>query len=117
MQPSYAAFPPPPAAPALSPPLSQPNYSAFAQPVAPPAWSSQSGVPNYNISLTPSAPVAAPPPPFMAAQPMSMGQAPAFAQPAGMGAMLAPSKPATPAWGAGGKKVTKDDWGDFDPLA
>ena len=44
---------------------------------------------------------------------------PLFAQQMSMGGLLAPSKPAQPQWsGAGGaKQLSKDDWGDFDPLA
>ncbi|KAI0781099.1 kinase-like protein [Trametes elegans] len=102
--PSFAA-PPKPQSPATS--FSQPA-SAFASlgaPNPPPA-------PNYNITLPQAQPLqpttsTSPPPPFFAAQ-MSMNS------------VLAPSKPAQPQWpGAAGttKQLSKDDWGDFDPLA
>ncbi|KAI0637126.1 kinase-like protein [Trametes polyzona] len=92
-------------APVMAP--SQPSFSSFAAPTTnvPPA-------PNYNITLPAATPMqpttsASPPPPFFAAQ-MSMNS------------VLAPSKPAQPQWpGTSGttKQLSKDDWGDFDPLA
>jgi SCY1-like protein 2 len=30
---------------------------------------------------------------------------------------LTPSKPSQPSWGTSSNKPSKDDWGDFDPLA
>ncbi|KAI0361929.1 kinase-like protein [Trametes cingulata] len=92
-----------PQTPIMAP--SQPTFSSLAPANAPSA-------PNYNITL-PSVsppqptPSASPPPPFFAAQ-MSMNS------------VLAPSKPAQPQWpGSTGttKQLSKDDWGDFDPLA
>ncbi|EMD38567.1 hypothetical protein CERSUDRAFT_64821 [Gelatoporia subvermispora B] len=65
--------------------------------------------PIHSIAMNPRsfAPVASPPPP------------PSFA-PAAMGSMLAPSRPAQPQWSGSSnstKQLSKDDWGDFDPLA
>ncbi|KAH9854071.1 kinase-like protein [Lenzites betulinus] len=102
--PGFAAAP----TPQVSTPVMAPapsTFSSFASTHTPPA-------PNYNITLpqaTPMQPMqsASPPPPFFAAQ-MSMNS------------VLAPSKPAQPQWpGTAGttKQLSKDDWGDFDPLA
>ncbi|KAH9901229.1 kinase-like protein [Cubamyces lactineus] len=105
-------FPPDPrpAFAGASPPLSatpvmgatQRSFSSFAPANAPP---------NYNITLPPAQPVppassASPPPPFFAAQ-------------LSMNSVLAPSKPAQPQWTGTHttKQLSKDDWGDFDPLA
>ncbi|CDO70745.1 hypothetical protein BN946_scf184798.g60 [Trametes cinnabarina] len=84
---------------------SQPSFSS-ATPAA-----ATTG-PNYNITLPPAQPMrptstASPPLPFFAAQ-MSMNS------------VLAPSKPAQPQWPGStnsAKQLSKDDWGDFDPLA
>ncbi|KAI0374727.1 kinase-like protein [Pilatotrama ljubarskyi] len=100
--PAFAAAPKP-QTPTMAP--SQPTFSSLAPTHAPPA-------PNYNITLAPvpspqPASSASPPPPFFASQ-MSMNS------------VLAPSKPAQPQWpGTTGttKQLSKDDWGDFDPLA
>ncbi|OSD01672.1 kinase-like protein [Trametes coccinea BRFM310] len=82
----------------------QSSYSPAAHATAPSA-------PNYNITLPPAQPMppasTASPPPFFAAQ-MSMNS------------VLAPSKPAQPQWTGNTnstKQLSKDDWGDFDPLA
>ncbi|KAL1947967.1 hypothetical protein VTO73DRAFT_13691 [Trametes versicolor] len=91
---------------------SQPTFSSFAATSTPPAPAAYNAAPNYNITLPTSPPLqpttsASPPPPFFAAQ-MSMNS------------VLAPSKPAQPQWpGTTGttKQLSKDDWGDFDPLA
>ncbi|RPD65977.1 other/SCY1 protein kinase [Lentinus tigrinus ALCF2SS1-7] len=100
MQPSF---------PTLTPSSTASQAPAFnAAPAAP------SG-PNYNITLPLAQPMqpmqpttsASPPPPFFASQ-------------LSMGGMLAPSKPAQPQWPGttgGPKQLSKDDWGDFDPLA
>lgn len=90
---------------------SQPTFSSFATTGTPPV-PAYNAAPNYNITLPTSPPLqpttsASPPPPFFAAQ-MSMNS------------VLAPSKPAQPQWpGTAGttKQLSKDDWGDFDPLA
>lgn len=105
-------------APAPMAPM-QPTLSAFN--AAPQALSYNAApppAPNYNITLPSAQSVpsmqplqpttsASPPPPFFASQ-MSMGS------------VLAPSKPAQPQWsGSSGapKQLSKDEWGDFDPLA
>ena len=87
---------------------------------APARQSMQQG-PNYNISLppapvAPSIPMAPMAPSFPPSQPMSA--APVSFAPA-MGGVLAPSRPAQPAWPTNGgtKQLSKSDWGDFDPLA
>lgn len=95
--------------------LSQPTYSSPIQ--APPPK------PNYNISLQNTAPPIIPTQPSqpnyavanMAAQ--SFAFQPLVATPPAMGSLLAPSKPLQPSWGNSTKKPSKDDWGDFDPLA
>ncbi|EAU88393.1 other/SCY1 protein kinase [Coprinopsis cinerea okayama7 len=106
-------------------PITTATPSASSLPPAPgfssPAASSQPSyaAPNYNInlgsSLTTQAPSIQPSvfsTPLVAstpAAPISMGIG---------GNILTPSKPAQPAWGAGGQKqLSKADWGDFDPLA
>ena len=86
--------------------MAQSNTSLFQTP-SPPTFQSTS-TPNYNISLqaTPIVPVAA--------NPVFPTQAPP-----GMGGVLTPSKPAQPSWAttSGPKQLSKDDWGDFDPLS
>ncbi|KAI0933145.1 hypothetical protein AcV5_005979 [Taiwanofungus camphoratus] len=63
--------------------------------------------PNYNITLAPMSPLSA------------MSSAPLFPSPMPMGGPLVPSKPPQSGWQSSGtiKPLTKDDWGDFDPLA
>ncbi|KAK7693292.1 hypothetical protein QCA50_002859 [Cerrena zonata] len=84
----------------------QSNTSLFQTP-SPPSFQPTS-TPNYNISLA-----AAPMVP-VATNPVFPTQAPP-----GMGSVLTPSKPAQPSWGTGTgpKQLSKDDWGDFDPLS
>ncbi|GJE86963.1 other/SCY1 protein kinase [Phanerochaete sordida] len=81
--------------------------------------------PNYNISLPaapimPSAPMV-PSAPLQPMQPMlpAVSSPPLFAAPS-VGSLMTPSRPPQPAWpggNAGSKQLSKDDWGDFDPLA
>ncbi|THH10987.1 hypothetical protein EW146_g8196 [Bondarzewia mesenterica] len=81
----------------------RPSFSSFVstQSIQP----SQPQAPNYNISfptMSPSAPAMSSPP---------------LLRP-GMGDLLTPSKPAQPSWSTTTtKQLSKDDWGDFDPLA
>ncbi|RDX48294.1 other/SCY1 protein kinase [Lentinus brumalis] len=99
MQPSFLA---------LAPSNTAPQFPTFnAAPVAP------SG-PNYNITLPITQPM----------QPMqpttSTSPPPFFASQMSMGGVLAPSRPQQPQWPGstgGPKQLSKDDWGDFDPLA
>ncbi len=88
-------------APPLVPQQSSPNFST-------PTSAFQAPKPNYNISLTatPMIPTMSSPPVFNQVPPLS-------------GGILAPSNPLQPTWPTGGttRQVTKDDWGDFDPLA
>ncbi|KAJ3559888.1 hypothetical protein NM688_g66 [Phlebia brevispora] len=97
-------------------PQRQPTLS---QSQAPPA-------PNYNISLPPapimSSASMAPMTPLASSGPMASvmptpAAPPVFAT--NMGGILAPSRPAQPSWPTNGtaKQLSKDDWGDFDPLA
>lgn len=91
-------------------------------------FSAPTNGPNCNISLppapiVPSAPVApsAPLQPLQPMQPMqpAVSSPPLFAAPS-IGGVLTPSKPSQPTWSgsnAGPKQLSKDDWGDFDPLA
>ncbi|KAG5645883.1 hypothetical protein DXG03_005030 [Asterophora parasitica] len=81
--------------------------------------------PNYNIMSTPDiAPHISPstqmaygmsPPTAQAPQPMAFK--PFVATAPAMGSILSPSKPAQPSSGSSSKPLSKDDWGDFDPLA
>ncbi|KAA1474848.1 other/SCY1 protein kinase [Dentipellis sp. KUC8613] len=105
------------------------SSSSFSQPQTAPK-------PNYNISLSDLASSAPQRPAFQQTQPVQQPQAPNYnlsfatmapSQPAapppagfsGMGDLLTPSKPQQPSWGGGGtnKQLSKDDWGDFDPLS
>ncbi|KIY43669.1 kinase-like protein [Fistulina hepatica ATCC 64428] len=105
---------------------SYPTTSAVQSPPPP------SSGPNYNISLPSIAPApsvipsqpafATSPPSFPSSQPTlpSFMNTPSQLTPSltpapSMGSILAPSKPAQPTWTP--KKPSKDDWGDFDPLA
>lgn len=111
----------PPAPVAPKPPAPNPPYQPSFTTLTPSNVPSQTSTshqgfntapsgPNYNISLPPAQPLtsASPPPPLFASQ-MSMS------------GLLAPSRPAQPQWPAtassGTKQLSKDDWGDFDPLA
>ncbi|KZT74196.1 kinase-like protein [Daedalea quercina L-15889] len=82
--------------------------------------SSHAPAPNYNISLTAAPPLTSmstPPLNSMGGVPMNISTPPLFASPPSMSAPLVPSKPAQSSWSNGPKQLTKDDWGDFDPLA
>ncbi|KAF9228683.1 kinase-like protein [Gyrodon lividus] len=104
-----------------NPPL-QPQHVPF--PSSPPVAAPQK--PNYNISLsdtsaTPSSTFATPSSyttpnyiPFMSTPSHSMTPPPLQASPLSMGSMLTPMQPTRPI--TTNKPVTKDDWGDFDPL-
>lgn len=86
---------------------------------SPPTQPSQRTAPNYNISfstMSPSVPTMQPSVPIM--QPSMQPLTPQISRP-GMGDLLTPSKPPQPSWGSAGasKQLSKDDWGDFDPLA
>lgn len=110
--------------------LSTSSASLSPRALQPPPVSSNafSNAPNYNISLPPaqimpSAPmVPTPAPPMVPAAPTlpAMSSPPLFAAPS-IGNVLTPSRPAQPTWpgttSSGGKQLSKDDWGDFDPLA
>ncbi|KAI0807175.1 other/SCY1 protein kinase [Fomes fomentarius] len=107
-----------PAPAPMAPPIApmQPTLSAFN--AAPQAPSYNTGpAPNYNITL----PSAQPVPSMQPLQPTtSASPPPFFASQMSMGSVLAPSKPAQPQWsGSSGapKQLSKDEWGDFDPLA
>lgn len=96
-----------------SPPPLKPNYNISlvpSAPTAPPITTLTPQGPNYNFSTQPTVSFNSPP---MAA----MGVANSAPMGLGMGSMLAPSKPAQPSWGTSSKAPSKDDWGDFDPLA
>ena len=127
-QPSFNSFSPPLASrPSLA--SQSPRNSIVASPLAPTALprTSLSAVPapNYNISLSATPTMQTPPMqaasfapamPMMPAMPAISPQ-PAFA-PAPMSNILTPSKPAQPNWSNGASKtLSKDDWGDFDPLS
>ncbi|KAI0811239.1 kinase-like protein [Irpex lacteus] len=128
-QPSFNSFSPPPTSRPSLP--SQPPRTSFtaSSPLAPSTSSmtrtTTSSAPNYNISLS-STPVMQSPPiqatplapsmPVMSAMP-TMSPQPALT-PAPMGNILMPSKPAQPNWSNNASKaLSKDDWGDFDPLS
>ncbi|KAI0094049.1 other/SCY1 protein kinase [Irpex rosettiformis] len=119
-----------------TPPISRPPLapqtpwaSMAASPLVPGtiprASLSTAPAPNYNISLaaTPvmQAPLMeatpiAPTMPVMSAM-ATMSPQPAFT-PTSIGSILTPSKPAQPSWSNGASKaLSKDDWGDFDPLS
>jgi SCY1-like protein 2 len=106
---------------ASSPPLQPQHVLSFSSPSA---FTPQK--PNYNISLsdasaTPSSTFATPPSyttpnytSFMTTSPHPMTSPPLQASPLSMGSMLAPMQPTRPV--TTNKPLTKDDWGDFDPL-
>lgn len=100
----------------LSQPLSQSsNLNSVVRSMQPiqPSQPTQNAftVPNYNISLPPSNPI-----PSFSSPPLQPSQpAPPPFFNAGMG-VLAPSKPAQPAWGTTANKSNNNDWGDLDPL-
>lgn len=105
-------------------------------PIVPAAPMVPSSGPNYNISLSQAAPMQPLQPSFSALPPMqpsfttqtmAPSNPPTFSSPPLMAPMMAPamssvltpSRPPQPAWPANGgsKALSKDDWGDFDPLA
>ncbi|KAG6874310.1 hypothetical protein C0995_001535 [Termitomyces sp. Mi166 len=95
-KPDYTPLPPP-----LAPAQQKPNYNISLEPAT---AANQTTLPLGAFSVTPQAP--SQPTPFI----------PLATAPPEMGSMLAPSKPPGPTWG-GSKQPSKDDWGDFDPLA
>ncbi|RDB21346.1 Protein kinase domain-containing protein ppk32 [Hypsizygus marmoreus] len=109
---------------------STPSRTGFAEMMASASPPAPPPIPNYNISLstatsqtgsvpqlsTFSMPLAYTVPPPMQ-HPQSFKFSPLVASPPTTGRMLAPSKPLQPSWGTSTKKPSKDDWGDFDPLA
>jgi SCY1-like protein 2 len=117
-----AGITPSPLQPRSSAPVMQANVPAGL--VTTPALQNQPAKPNYNISLTPAISQIASPLGQSSLQPMTphnllATSSPAMAAPPQMGSLLAPSKPIQPSWPTGGapKPGTKNDWGDFDPLA
>ncbi|KAF8078142.1 kinase-like domain-containing protein [Lyophyllum atratum] len=104
-------------------PQQKPISTPVASPQAPPQR------PNYNISISSSTPEGmtqiAPRPaqpvhgmfPLSVQTPQPPMFTPLVAAPPGMGSLLAPSKPSRPSWTNSSKPPSKDDWGDFDPLA
>ncbi|KAI0340500.1 kinase-like protein [Trametopsis cervina] len=127
-QASFSSFSPPPQSrPSLGSHTPRTSMAA-SSPLVPQAAMQQPKstipAPNYNISLPPTPAVQpslmqplAPAMPLMSAMPAISPQ-PVF-QPASMSSILAPSKPAQPSWSTNGasKTLSKDDWGDFDPLS
>ncbi|OAX40509.1 kinase-like protein [Rhizopogon vinicolor AM-OR11-026] len=108
----------------LTPPLQPQRPTSYTFP-SPPLSSPQK--PNYNISFSdvaPTAPSTITPTPryipssYTSLQPtspaFSMSSPPLHASPLSMGSILAPSQPARPTTAT--KPISKDDWGDFDPL-
>ncbi|OCH95578.1 kinase-like protein [Obba rivulosa] len=84
-----------------------PTFNSQGQAFQRQPQSQQPAIHNAAINPMPLVPMASspPPPPFV---------------PATMGSLLAPSRPAQPQWSGSSnaaKQLTKDDWGDFDPLA
>ncbi|KDQ60613.1 hypothetical protein JAAARDRAFT_55341 [Jaapia argillacea MUCL 33604] len=126
------AFPPPmaPTSPLTGSVVRSPTHLTSNVGIAP------SQNPNYHLSFSDLSPSHAPtsPPSFHGAQGLGY-QFPQFpplpvspslplssptlqASPPAMGTLLAPSKPSNPSWvSSSAKRPTKDDWGDFDPLA
>lgn len=106
--------------PASAPAQHRPSLSSATMQVATPSFTpSQAPAPNYNISLTATPPLtsmSSPPLTSMGAPALTMSTPPLFASSPSMSAPLVPSKPAQPSWSMP-KQLTKDDWGDFDPLA
>ncbi|GLB35144.1 putative protein tyrosine kinase [Lyophyllum shimeji] len=108
-----------------SPPLPPPQKPTYNSTLPPPLAPPQK--PNYNISLTSTTPLvmtqtsSLQPGHGMFPSPAQPSQPPAFTPhataPLRMHSLLAPSKPSEPSWGGTSKPPSKDDWGDFDPLA
>ncbi|KAF9456136.1 kinase-like domain-containing protein [Collybia nuda] len=82
--------------------LQRPNYHISLQNVIPPTGSTQPKQPPYTVTIATTQPLV--PQPLIATQ-------------STMGGLLAPSKPSQLSWDNPNKKPSKDDWGDFDPLA
>ncbi|KAG1749082.1 kinase-like domain-containing protein [Suillus paluster] len=93
----------------MPPPLSspqKPNYNISFSDIAATSPSTIASVPNYTpSSYTPLQPTS---PAF------SMSSPPLHASPLSMGSILAPSQPYRPTTAT--RPISKDDWGDFDPL-
>lgn len=91
-------MPPPPL-----PPAQKPNYNVSLSDFATISPSTIASVPNYTSSgyttLQPTSPA------------FSMSSPPLHASPLSMGSILAPTRPTTAT-----RPISKDDWGDFDPL-
>lgn len=106
-----------PAAPMAAPmvPNSGPNYSISLPQAAPmqPLQPSFSALPPMQPSFTTQSMAPSNPPTFSSPSLMAPTMAPA------MSSVLTPSRPPQPAWptNGGSKVLSKDDWGDFDPLA
>ncbi|THV08015.1 other/SCY1 protein kinase [Dendrothele bispora CBS 962.96] len=116
--------------PSITPPIQRsstafnsiPSFQPSNQTILPPS-TMQPQKPNYNISLATSTSSSSSQPlsfgtpslsstPIMNPSPLGMtGQSPM------MGSILTPSKPAQPSWNSSSNKASKNDWGDFDPLA
>ena len=99
-----------PLTPYLPPPISKPNYSVV--------------IPSSSVSMTPAIPAQPP-----SLQPYGQPLSPSIPRPGSQPIqplvtqmnrnIMAPSAPAPLAWNPtplAPKKITKDDWGDFDPL-
>lgn len=101
---------------AFPPPISQSPFSQLAQPIKP-AQSTPSA-PNYNIHLSNPIPTTRTfAPQNIPSTPLMPQQGyPAFPPPPQMSGLLVPSKPAQSKLGQPANKLSKDDWGDFDPL-
>ncbi|KAF8964072.1 other/SCY1 protein kinase [Flammula alnicola] len=111
---SQNPFPPPPGQSRPVAFTTQPIQPKPSQPALPP--------PNYNIysssQATTFSPFSAPmnPPMPLMTQQFSMAS-PALPTPPQMSGLLVPSKPAQSSTGRSNNTLSKDDWGDFDPLS
>lgn len=105
---SAASFSPPPISSPHAAPFSTSSFITPQIQPSMPATTTQSPAPNYNISLTATPPITMSTPPLT-----SLSTPPMFSSP------LVPSRPSQPSWQNSGttKQLTKDDWGDFDPLS
>jgi hypothetical protein len=103
---------------AFPPSISQSPFSGpIAHPIQPTkSTQSQStySTPSYNIHF--SNPITTPTvsPPNIPSTPQQFGAG--FPPPPQMSGLLVPSKPAQSTLGQSTNKLSKDDWGDFDPL-
>jgi len=99
-----------PLTPNLPPPISKPNYNVL--------------IPSSSVSMTPAIPAQPP-----SLQPFGQPLSPSIPRPVSQpiqplvarmnGNIMAPSSPPPLAWNPtplAPKKITKNDWGDFDPL-